>query len=140
MAPILITPSGKEIELQVEGNVPYLLSASPAAPAASPRRPVPGPELPPPGSGKWERRGNLLVRVHNTPRRSLFCPLVDRDVTVDGMVIRFDRIGRLRQTDMTFGDKSAVRRVDLDWKDDRVSRLPQVGAWTGESRFPILAD
>ena len=51
--PVLITPSGNSIVLSVEGNIPYLLSSSPAAPA--------------------ERTHGLFQ-----PRRRVSCPLQAR--------------------------------------------------------------
>jgi hypothetical protein len=82
---------------------------------------------------RWKQEGNLLIRLHKRPRKSLFIPVGTKDLPVDN-----EELIDLRITEVTFENGKTQTLAD-NWRtnEDPTSVLDPSQTWTGRTVFKL---
>ena len=82
---------------------------------------------------RWKQEGNLLIRLHKRPRKSLFIPVGTKDLPVDN-----EELIDLRITEVTF-ENGKTQTLEDNWRtnEDPTSVLDPSQTWTGRTVFKL---
>ena len=107
-----------------------IMRPPPAAPQAEPE--VAAPSIRAAQDDVWIHRGGTWIRLHLTPRDTLYAP------TVSGEGPCLDDLGSGRITKVVSRDGSSYTLVD-DWSDTGCDTAFGLSAWTGSIIFSVVA-